>query len=145
MTSFPPLAPLADNRHYTFYVWKKILSPNLLVRYLWAPVYSFCTLAMWIVLAQADKPWAAGPGKGNASADGSVFDSSDRNAAPVERGDSSPGDIMVWDARLVTVRLLLGCLASDMVRACSIQRPCAGVSAESNLSVAWFAELGPGF
>ncbi|KZO94958.1 glycosyltransferase family 59 protein [Calocera viscosa TUFC12733] len=33
---------LSDNRHYTFYIWRRILSPHPLAPYLYAPVYVAC-------------------------------------------------------------------------------------------------------
>lgn len=33
---------LADNRHYTFYIWKNILGPSALFRVALAPLYAAC-------------------------------------------------------------------------------------------------------
>ena len=37
---------VADNRHYTFYLWKNILNRHPLVRYSLAPVYALCCLSL---------------------------------------------------------------------------------------------------
>ncbi|XP_063237574.1 putative Dol-P-Glc:Glc(2)Man(9)GlcNAc(2)-PP-Dol alpha-1,2-glucosyltransferase [Bacillus rossius redtenbacheri] len=42
---------LADNRHYTFYVWKRVYERHLLARYLLAPVYLFAVSASLGALA----------------------------------------------------------------------------------------------
>lgn len=38
---------LADNRHYTFYVWNRIIARYYLARYLLVPVYGFCFYSLW--------------------------------------------------------------------------------------------------
>lgn len=42
---------VADNRHYTFYVWSKILSRHYSVRYLLVPVYLFAIFAVFRTVA----------------------------------------------------------------------------------------------
>lgn len=37
---------LADNRHYTFYIWKDVLNKHPLVRYMFAPGYVLCGLSV---------------------------------------------------------------------------------------------------
>lgn len=39
---------LSDNRHYTFYVWKRILFAHPLISYALSPVYLACWWAWWI-------------------------------------------------------------------------------------------------
>ncbi|XP_046481620.1 dol-P-Glc:Glc(2)Man(9)GlcNAc(2)-PP-Dol alpha-1,2-glucosyltransferase isoform X1 [Neodiprion pinetum] len=41
---------LADNRHYTFYVWNKTIGRYYLARYLFVPIYGFCLFATWRAL-----------------------------------------------------------------------------------------------
>ncbi|KAK9453929.1 DIE2/ALG10 family-domain-containing protein [Dipodascopsis uninucleata] len=41
---------LADNRHYTFYIWRRILNFRPWIRYLYAPGY---VLSMWIVFVHS--------------------------------------------------------------------------------------------
>ena len=43
---------LADNRHYMFYIWKRLLSRRLLRRLL-IPVYSYAVIHVWDVLLEA--------------------------------------------------------------------------------------------
>lgn len=38
---------LADNRHYTFYVWNKIIGRHYVVRYLLVSVYGFCLYCLY--------------------------------------------------------------------------------------------------
>ncbi|XP_012252536.2 putative Dol-P-Glc:Glc(2)Man(9)GlcNAc(2)-PP-Dol alpha-1,2-glucosyltransferase [Athalia rosae] len=38
---------LADNRHYTFYVWNKIIGRYYPARFLFIPFYGFCLYAAW--------------------------------------------------------------------------------------------------
>ncbi|EJT97967.1 hypothetical protein DACRYDRAFT_111484 [Dacryopinax primogenitus] len=39
---------LSDNRHYPFYLWRRLISPFPLARYLWAPVYLLC-FRIWTI------------------------------------------------------------------------------------------------
>ena len=43
---------LADNRHYTFYVWQRIFRRHAVVPYLFAPGYLVC---MWLWFVRAGK------------------------------------------------------------------------------------------
>lgn len=38
---------LADNRHYTFYIWRRVIKRHELVRYVLTPVYALCGYA-WL-------------------------------------------------------------------------------------------------
>ena len=38
---------LADNRHYTFYLWKKLWNRNIIIRYAMIPVYSYISYTMF--------------------------------------------------------------------------------------------------
>ena len=40
---------LADNRHYMFYIWKRVLSQDYIRRML-APIYAFMGLYVWDIL-----------------------------------------------------------------------------------------------
>ncbi len=41
---------LADNRHYTFYIWSKVFKRHHLMRYLLSPVYYFCIFCIYKLL-----------------------------------------------------------------------------------------------
>ncbi|XP_018015962.1 dol-P-Glc:Glc(2)Man(9)GlcNAc(2)-PP-Dol alpha-1,2-glucosyltransferase [Hyalella azteca] len=44
---------LADNRHYTFYLWNRFYGPNIYFRYLISPIYMYGAYLIWYVsLAQ---------------------------------------------------------------------------------------------
>lgn len=52
---------LADNRHYTFYLWKDVLGPLGAARVCLAPVYAACGAAVLsAVAAQRGSLWTAG-------------------------------------------------------------------------------------
>lgn len=42
---------LADNRHYPFYVWRRLLNVRPWARYMWVPLYTVSALAMYRALA----------------------------------------------------------------------------------------------
>jgi alpha-1,2-glucosyltransferase len=42
---------LADNRHFTFYIWRRIFRFHPLVKYLLSPIYVFCIIHIWWTLA----------------------------------------------------------------------------------------------
>ncbi|KAM0953540.1 putative dolichyl-P-Glc:Glc(2)Man(9)GlcNAc(2)-PP-dolichol alpha-1,2-glucosyltransferase [Dioscorea sansibarensis] len=46
---------LADNRHYPFYVWRKVIQAHWLMKYLLVPVYVYSWFSIIIVLARAQK------------------------------------------------------------------------------------------
>ncbi|KAL1707042.1 glycosyltransferase family 59 protein [Schizophyllum commune] len=41
---------LADNRHYTFYLWRRVILVHPAVKYLLAPVYIACGWAWWVAV-----------------------------------------------------------------------------------------------
>ncbi|KAI8055238.1 alpha-2-glucosyltransferase Alg10 [Syncephalis plumigaleata] len=43
---------LSDNRHFTFYLWKRVYSAHFSVRYLLAPVYALLILHLYLQLAR---------------------------------------------------------------------------------------------
>ncbi|KAG8904841.1 glucosyltransferase [Tulasnella sp. 417] len=43
---------LSDNRHYTFYIWKRLFMFDPVVPYLLTPVYYFCGYAWYVRLGQ---------------------------------------------------------------------------------------------
>lgn len=45
---------LADNRHYTFYIWKNVFQRHWMVKYLLTPIYSLCIMAIVHVLLKAN-------------------------------------------------------------------------------------------
>uniref|UniRef100_T1IQU4 Dol-P-Glc:Glc(2)Man(9)GlcNAc(2)-PP-Dol alpha-1,2-glucosyltransferase n=1 Tax=Strigamia maritima TaxID=126957 RepID=T1IQU4_STRMM len=51
---------LADNRHYTFYVWKKIFNMHKLARYAFIPVYLYALWAVIQALRYRDAVWKLG-------------------------------------------------------------------------------------
>lgn len=38
---------LADNRHYAFYIWRRVINPHPLMRYALAPGYLFAARLLW--------------------------------------------------------------------------------------------------
>lgn len=52
---------LADNRHYTFYIWRRVFGLHWLVRYLMIPAYALSCAAIYHVLSrQQSRLWCAG-------------------------------------------------------------------------------------
>jgi len=51
---------LADNRHYTFYVWKRLYERHFLMRYLLIPVYIFGAFSVNQLLKETDLSFKAG-------------------------------------------------------------------------------------
>merc|ERR1712241_978799 len=45
---------LADNRHYTFYIWRKIFMRHWMVKFLLIPVYIFGFFHIWRCLAKSE-------------------------------------------------------------------------------------------
>ena len=45
---------LADNRHFTFYLWRRVISPAFLpaLRYAWLPLYALSFVALWHALGE---------------------------------------------------------------------------------------------
>lgn len=46
---------LSDNRHYTFYIWRRVFRLHFLVPYLLAPVYLACAWAWFLRLGELNK------------------------------------------------------------------------------------------
>lgn len=52
---------VADNRHYTFYIWRKLLNRHHAVRYMLIPVYVYCFWVLQRLLRSAQNSlWTAG-------------------------------------------------------------------------------------
>jgi alpha-1,2-glucosyltransferase len=51
---------LADNRHYTFYVWKRLYERHFLMRYLLIPIYIFGAFSVNQLLKETDLSFQAG-------------------------------------------------------------------------------------
>ncbi|CDK24906.1 unnamed protein product [Kuraishia capsulata CBS 1993] len=47
---------LADNRHYTFYIWKRLIDRNTYSKYLLSPVYHFSTYVVQSSILRANTP-----------------------------------------------------------------------------------------
>lgn len=43
---------LADNRHYTFYIWRRLFKFHFMVPYLLAPIYLACAWAWFLRLGE---------------------------------------------------------------------------------------------
>ncbi|KAL9232636.1 hypothetical protein vseg_007722 [Gypsophila vaccaria] len=49
---------LADNRHYTFYIWRKVINPHWSMRYLLVPLYVYSWLSLLDILGRTrSKIW----------------------------------------------------------------------------------------
>lgn len=46
---------LADNRHYTFYIWRRIINRTWYSRYIFAPAYSIMLRIWWTALGEFKK------------------------------------------------------------------------------------------
>lgn len=51
---------LADNRHYTFYVWKRLYERHFLIKYLLIPIYIFGVFSVSQVLKETDVTFRIG-------------------------------------------------------------------------------------
>lgn len=51
---------LADNRHYTFYVWKRLYERHFLIRYLLIPIYIFGAYSVYQLLKETDLAFQTG-------------------------------------------------------------------------------------
>jgi hypothetical protein len=43
---------LADNRHYPFYIWRRIINRHAYSRYTLAPMYLGCGTALWYLTGE---------------------------------------------------------------------------------------------
>lgn len=51
---------LADNRHYTFYLWRRVFSRFMLARYILVPVYLLCLLVLADSMRASSHLWRLG-------------------------------------------------------------------------------------
>eukprot|EP00127_Corallochytrium_limacisporum_P001518 Clim_evm3s63 gene=Clim_evmTU3s63 len=51
---------LADNRHFTFYIWRRLLNFTWWARYLYVPVYIVAAKVVWDLLGEQTATWRLG-------------------------------------------------------------------------------------
>ncbi|GAV91724.1 LOW QUALITY PROTEIN: DIE2_ALG10 domain-containing protein, partial [Cephalotus follicularis] len=48
---------LADNRHYTFYIWRMVIKAHWLMKYLLVPLYVYSWFSIFSILGKVRKTW----------------------------------------------------------------------------------------